>query len=639
MKNKKLSLYCNSIVGILVMAALLVIINLVCKPVNARMDCTADKLYTLSDGTKTTLQNLTDPVSIRFYYSKDIAKMPVFLKNYATRVEDLLREYKQLAAGKLDIKKLNPKPDTDAEDAANLDGITGRKLDMFGDEQVYLGLAVSCGDRTESIPFLSPEREKLLEYDLTRAILSVKSARKPKIGVLSALKVMGGYDDPMAMMQGRAKPQPPWIIVKELKQTYDVVELNPANLTAVADDITVVLAIHPKDLPDTALFALDQFVLRGGRLVAFLDPMSVVDLQTSNPQRQQFQPPAVSSTLDPLLKTWGIQFDTEQLVLDKLLAEKGRGATNPVLLAVDKDHIETEDPATAQLSSLALLCAGTFSGTPADGLTKQSLLKTSEESQLVHKMMVMQGAFDFDRTFKADGTAKDLAIRLTGKFKTAYPDGAPAPKAEPSPDGQPPKETKAPEPPAGGWLKESAKDGAVVLVGDADMLFDGLCVEQQQFLGQVLVQPLNHNLALAQNLIEYMSGDSVLFSIRSRGGEARPFKRVRDMELEAQKRFQAKISELEQEEQDVGRKLNELQRQRKPGDRELLSAEQKAEIKKLRQRRADARRELQVVRKQLRKDIDSLENNVMLVNIGLMPLLIALGGIAYALCKRLKSTH
>ena len=225
MKSKKLTICFSSFVGIILIAAILILVNIIFKPMNARVDCTADKLYTLSEGTKTTLKGLTDTVSIRFYYSKDVAKMPVIFKNYAMRVEDLLQEYKQVAGKKLEIKKLNPKPDTDAEDSANLDGISGKSLDMFGDEQIYLGLAVSCGNRTEAIPFLSPDREKLLEYDLTRAIVGVKSAKKPKVGVISALKIMGGYDNPMAMMQGNARPNPAWIVISELKRTYEVVEL------------------------------------------------------------------------------------------------------------------------------------------------------------------------------------------------------------------------------------------------------------------------------------------------------------------------------------------------------------------------------------------------------------------------------
>ena len=179
MKSKKLTICFSSLAGIVLIAAILVLVNIIFKPLNARMDCTADKLYTLSEGTKETLKGLTDTVSIRFYYSKDVAKMPVYFKNYAMRVEDLLQEYKQVAGKKLEIKKLNPKPDTDAEDSANLDGISGKSLDVFGDEQIYLGLAVSCGNRTEAIPFLSPDREKLLEYDLIEEVGRLDAPGKP----------------------------------------------------------------------------------------------------------------------------------------------------------------------------------------------------------------------------------------------------------------------------------------------------------------------------------------------------------------------------------------------------------------------------------------------------------------------------
>jgi len=274
-------------------------------------------------------------------------------------------------------------------------------------------------------------------------------------------------------------------------------------------------------------------------------------------------------------------------------------------------------------------CAGAFKGTVADGLTKTVLLKSSEESMMAPKMLILQGGMDMSRGFKADGMAKDLAIKITGKFKTAFPDGAPPPRAE---EGQePPPPPVAPE---GGWLKASSKDGAVVLVGDADMLNDPLCVERQQFLGQILVQPINHNLAFAQNLVEYMSGDSVLFGIRSRGGTQRPFTKVRDMELEANKRFEEQIKKLEGEVQEIQREINQLQRERKPGDKELLSAEQRELLKKFRKKEVEAKKELQEVRKQLRKDIDALENNMMLLNIGLMPLLVALAGIIYAMVKR-----
>ncbi|MBP5639929.1 MAG: Gldg family protein [Victivallales bacterium] len=632
MKLKKLSTCLNATIGIVVIAVILVIVNLIFKPVSARIDCTADKLYTLSDGTKNTLKNLTEPVSIRFYYSKDVAKMPVIFKNYATRVEDLLQEYKQLAGKNLEIKKLNPKPDTDAEDSAKLDGITGKSMDVFGEDQIYLGIAVSCGNRTETLPFLSPDREKLLEYDITRAILGVKSANKPKVAVLSSLKVMGGYDNPMAMMQGQGQSKPAWIVISELKRTYDVVEL-PVDTKEIAADISVVVAIHPKNLSEQTMFALDQFILRGGKLIAYIDPMSVADLQTQQTPQHQYAPPAISSSLPTLLKAWGIEFDTEQIVLDNLLAgNMGNRERNPMLLNFSKEYINAEDPTTAQLTTLAMFCGGSFKGTPADGLTKTVLIHSSKESLFAPKMMVLQGAMDMSKRLKADDLEKELAIKLTGHFKTAYPDGYPA--VAPAEDGKSaPEPPKAPE---GGWLKESKADSAVVLIGDADILFDPLCVERQQIFGQVLVQPVNHNLALAQNLIEYMSGDSALFGIRSRGGQSRQFSRVKKMEEEANKRFEEEIAKLEGEVQDVRRQISQLQRDRKPGDKELLSAEQRDLLKKYRQKEVEAKKKLQNVRKQLRKDIDSLENNVMLLNIGLMPLLVAIAGIAYAFLRRQK---
>ena len=632
MKLKKLSNYLNATIGIAVIAVILVVVNLIFKPVNARIDCTADKLYTLSDGTKDTLKKLSEPVSIRFYYSKDVAKMPVIFKNYATRVEDLLQEYKQIAGNKLEIKKLNPKPDTDAEDSAKLDGISGKNLDVFGEDQIYLGLAVSCGNRTEAIPFLSPEREKLLEYDITRAILAVRSATKPRIAVLSSLKVMGGYDNPMAMMQGQARPKPAWFIIRDLKRTYDVVEL-AANTTEIAKDISVVVAIHPKNLSEQTQFALDQFILRGGKLIAFLDPMSVADLQTQQVPQHQFAPPAISSSLPTLLKAWGLEFDTEQIVLDNLLAgNMGNRERNPILLSFEKEYINADDPVTAQLTTLAMFCAGDFKGTPAEGLTKTVLFHSSKESFYAPKMMLLQGAFDPSKRTKADDAVKDLAIKLTGRFKTAYPDGCP--DAAPAEDGKPaPEPPKAPE---GGWLKEGTDESAVVLVGDVDILYDPLCIERQQFFGQELIQPLNHNLSFAENLIEFMSGDNALFSIRSRGGENRHFSRVKKMEEEANKRFEEEISKLEGEVDDIRRQISQLQRERKPGDKELLSPEQRDLLKQYRQKEVEAKKKLQNARKQLRKDIDSLENNVMLVNIGLMPLLVALAGIGYAIFRRRK---
>lgn len=636
--KKHLEAFFYSLGGVAVMAVILIIVNLIFKPANVRWDVTSDKLFTLSDGTIQTLKKLDQPVSIRFYYSKDVAQMPVFMKTYANRVEDILKEYKRNAGKHIDVSKLNPQPDSDAEDSAHLDGVVGQPMDALGmEDRVYLGIAISCAGRLATLPFLSPERESLLEYDITRALIDVTTPSKPKVGVISPMMVMGGIDNPNMMMQGQpGGMKPAWMIITELKKEYDVVEL-PVSSDAIADDIDIVMAIHPKELEAKTLFALDQFVLRGGRLIAFLDPMCMADMQ-NQPQQMQYMPPAASS-LDPLLKAWGVSFETEKVVLDRSAATDIRqgpqsGAeTMPSVLSLGVEHIDRNDPAVALLNSMLMLNTGAFAGTPAEGLTKTVLISSSDDSQFLEKYMAQRSGRDLMKDFRSDLTTKELAIRLTGTFKTAYPDGKPG-EAKADEDG---KNGEAKAESVSTWLSASSKPGAVVLVADADMLYDPFCVRRSSIFGQTFVQPINQNLAFAQNMLESLSGDNALFSIRSRGGTSRPFTRVKAMELAANERYREQIAKLEAEVQDIQREINDLQRKRQPGERDLLSAEQRQALAKFRKKEAEAKQSLKSVRKQLRQDIDALENNIMLANIALMPALVVIGGLTLALVKRGRS--
>ncbi len=636
--KKHLEAFFYSLGGVAVMAVILIIVNLIFKPANVRWDVTSDKLFTLSDGTIQTLQKLDQPVSIRFYYSKDVAQMPVFMKTYANRVEDILKEYKRNAGKHIDVSKLNPQPDSDAEDSAHLDGVVGQPMDALGmEDRVYLGIAISCAGRLATLPFLSPERESLLEYDITRALINVTTPSKPKVGVISPMMVMGGIDNPNMMMQGQpGGMKPAWMIITELKKEYDVVEL-PVSSDAIADDIDIVMAIHPKELEAKTLFALDQFVLRGGRLIAFLDPMCMADMQ-NQPQQMQYMPPAASS-LDPLLKAWGVSFETEKVVLDRSAATDIRQGpqsgpeTMPSVLSLGVEHIDRNDPAVALLNSMLMLNAGAFAGTPAEGLTKTVLISSSDDSQFLEKYMAQRSGKDLMKDFRADLTTKELAIRLTGTFKTAYPDGKPG-EAKATEDG---KDGEAKAESVSTWLSASSKPGAVVLVADADMLYDPFCVRRSSIFGQTFVQPINQNLAFAQNMLESLSGDNALFGIRSRGGTSRPFTRVKAMELAANERYREQIAKLEAEVQDIQREINDLQRKRQPGERDLLSAEQRQALAKFRKKEAEAKQSLKSVRKQLRQDIDALENNIMLANIALMPALVVIGGLTLALVKRGRS--
>jgi len=635
-KNKAMKSILSSTAGVVIVAVILLLVCFIFKNFTWRLDFTEDKLYTLSDATKQTLGKLDKNITIRFYYSKNVSQMPVNLKNYAQKVDDMLREYEIYSNGHLRIEKLNPQPDTDAEDSANLDGVTGQSGDALGlEDNIYLGLAIRCADAAVALPFLSPDRESFLEYDITRAIVSVSNPVKHKIGVMSTLKVFGGVDDPAAMMQGQGGMKPAWFFINELKKEYSVAEVQ-ATSNEIPADIDILLVIHPKDFSDQTLFALDQFLLRGGRLVAFMDPQSVVDLQNQPRNQMQYMPPNASSTLGKLMAAWGVDFQADKVVLDRTCATAIRQRANaapeqlPNVLSLDAKNLARNEPATAQLSLLIMLNAGAFTGTPAEGLAKSVLLYSSDDSQLVEKYMTERNGTDMLRDFKSDEKAKELAIRLTGNFKTAFPEGKPVPAPK---EGE--KDSSEPVP-EGGWLKASTKPGAVVLFGDVDMLYDAFCVRSSNIFGQTVYQPLNHNISLVQNIVENMAGDSSLFAIRSRGVKQRPFTKVKELELASDSQYRDEIKKFEAEVQNFQRELYDMQQKRNPGEKELLSKEQKEAVAKIRKKEAEARKKLKEVRKNMRKDIESLENNVMFLNIALMPFLVVLGGISLAIVKRMR---
>lgn len=628
--------YLFSIVGVVGMLVVLIALNAILSPVSLRLDCTEEKLFTLSPSTRELLREIDTPVTIRFYFSKDVPQMPARLVTYAERVQDILKEYQRCGRGNIEVVKLNPTPDSDAEDSANLDGVTGQALGAFGTgDRIYCGLAVSCLDSTVAIPFLSPDREDLLEYDITRAIYRVQHTQKARIGVLSSLPIMGRQMPPQMMMQmPNMRPEPPWQVIAELRRDFDLVEIQP-DAETIASDVDVLLLVHPKDLKDKTLYAIDQFVLRGGKVLAFLDPMSMVENQTQQ-QPMQFMPPGASS-LGKLMTAWGISMDTEKVVADTVYMARMRRRAEapaepmPLVLQLQGDAIDRSDAATGQLENLLFLFGGCFTGEPAAGLTKTVLLKTSDSVQLVEKFMA-QGAGDrILRDFRSLEMSQALAIRLTGRFKTAFPDGKP--KDPTSTDSTEKKEGDAAAAEQG--LKEGTADSAVILVADSDMIFDNFCVEKGNFFGTPIVQPINDNLAMVQNMVEQLSGDSRLISIRSRGAIRRPLEAIGALQARAEAEWQAQISSLEKDLQEARSKISELQRQKgEGGDRAFISKETAEAIKKFRQKEAETNRQLKLVRKQLRRDIDFLENLVTWSNILVMPTLVAVGGVVLALVKR-----
>ena len=633
MQKKSLETFLYSVGGVVAMGLIFVAVNIIAGSVRQRVDLTKEKAYTLSDGTRAILNRLDTPVKIRFYCSQSADASPeaVFLKGYGRKVEDLLNEYKQAGKGKIIIEKYDPKPDSDAEDSARLDGVEG--LPLPSGEKLYLGLAVSLLDAKQSISFLQPNRERLLEYDLSRAITRVETSDKPVVGVMSSLPVFGMPSNPMMAQMGQ-RGQPAWALITELQSDFTVKRVEMST-DKIDPEIKVLIVIHPKDITDAAQFAIDQFVLRGGKLVAFLDANSLIESRNQqNPMMAQMG--GGGSSLDKLLKAWGVSFENTKVVADmnfqmEVGGRNGQPTRQPTWLSITAEGIDTNDVVTSQIDNIWYFAGGVFSGTPAPGLKETVLLRSTANSQLVDGMMANLAPESATKSFKASGTEYPLAIRLTGKFKTAFPDGKPAEKkpddkkdADAKPEANKPEDS----------LKEGKTEATVILVGDADMIHDSFSVQEMQTPLGNLRQPLNGNLNFAQNAVEQLAGDNNLIGVRSRATLNRPFTRVKQLEAQADERFRGKVQELEASLAETQQRLNELQKTKDKNQRFILSPEQQAELDKFRKKEAEARTVLKKTQKDLRREVDQLQARVKWWNIFAVPLAVTACGILLAVYKR-----
>jgi ABC-type uncharacterized transport system involved in gliding motility auxiliary subunit len=622
-KNTERWLY--SIGGVVAVFIALVALNFILGVTPVRVDLTEGKLYTLSDGTRKALAKLEAPVRVRFYFNQGADYVPVPIRAFAGRVEDLLNELRSASNGKLVIEKLNPQPDSDAEDSANLDGIEPQETPSG--EKFYLGLTVSFADQKLAIPVLAPNRERLLEYDLVKTIGRATKTTRPVVGVMTGLPLFGMPPNPM---MGGA-PAEPQIIINELRRDFELKRVG-MDVERIDDQIKTLLVVHPRGISDQAQFALDQFVLRGGKLVVFLDPYAYFD-QMPGPFAGMG---GSASNLDKLLKAWGYEFEATKVVLDmKYMAGSGPRAV-PTVIQLDADAMSRDDVTTSHLGTALLAFAGVFTGKPAEGLSAEVLMHTSPIVKLVDSGNAMARGEEAVRGFQPDGKEYPIALKLTGKFKTAFPDGKPAAKDAPGGASKAP-DAKAKDAAAdpGPVLKESQSETTVVLVGDTDLLNDGAAVQISEIFGQRVAIPINGNLAFGQGLVEQLAGDADLVSLRSRATAQRPFTVVKQMEAEAAQAYLGKIQSLEDSLQDTRKKLESLQRTKAPaGGAAILTVEQQAEIDSFRKRAAETRRELKDVRRELRSETEALEFWTKVINIGAMSLVVAIAGLAIAFVKR-----
>ncbi|MAJ15647.1 MAG: hypothetical protein CBC27_01440 [Opitutia bacterium TMED67] len=640
-KETKFSIFLNSVGGALVILLCVVVFNLISSQLKFKADLTEGNLYTLSDGSKKLLDELANErdgdsesssLEIRFYLTKGEKGVPVFVNDHGKRIEDLLDQYKDYAGSNLELKKINPRRDTDEEELAVNDGI------QLLNNAFYVGMAVSYLDTTEVVPFFDPSKSPTLEYDISRAIKNVLKLKEDRqtVGVMSSLNVWGGPDpsNPMAMMNRGAPQQPAWYFIRQLQQDLNVERIE-ATATEIPEDVDVLMVIHPKNVSEATEYALDQFVLSGRKLIVFVDPMALKD--EGNNQNPQMRIPGMggASNLTRLFSKWGVTFEGTKVVADfnYRLTQRdplSRGRIQPAYLALNKNALNSEEVVTRDLGTIRLPYVGSFDTSKlATGLKATELISSSEQAKLVDGMSsqfngakVMDSFLTGSEDGKPVGTKKyTLALKLSGKFTTAFPEGKPNSGETDNEEDKKEKEEESTQ------IKETDNENHVCLIGDTDLLSDEHFLVQQRFV-------ISENIAFIQNLVDHF-GDGTLINIRSRN-QNRPFTTIMDLERDAQSKFEGKLKKLEAEQQAILQEKTKMESTGEGSNQFTLSIDPEA-LKDIQKKELEKRKQIREIRKELRAEIDMIQLWIKLANIGIMPIIVIILGIIFFVSKRKKT--
>ena len=628
-------------VAIVLLLIGLVLVNYLASSIPVRLDATAESIYSLSDGTKKMLGKIDEPVSLDLYFSKDASNLPIAYKNYAARVQEMLRQYVRASRGKLTLNVIHPRPDTPEEEKATASGLTPQVAQQGG-EQFFFGLIVTQADQQKTIPAFTPQREQFLEYDLSKLVYSVQQIDKRKLGLLTSLPLQGTNPQQMQMMMMmRQQPQPSQMIMTELEQSFKIITVE-ASATELPADLDALLIAHPQNVSPKLQFSIDQFLLGGKPVFLAVDPSSQHFKRQSNPQQQMMGqgPQNVSSDLPTLLSAYGVQYDPQKVVGDNENATQvqtggGGVARYPIWLSLrGKEAFNPKSLPTAQLNSAMFIESGSISKKEGATVTFTPLVETSAQAGDIASMMLQFAQPDDVAKQITPSGKKTIAALVTGKFKTAFPDGAPKdekPADDPTKKDAPKKEESKP---AGDSLKESKNTSTLFVIADTDWLFDDYSVRKFNFFGQTAAEPFNDNLAFAANTVEFLGGSQDLISIRGKGTSLRPFTVVRKMEAAAQKQYQAKLTELDTRLQQVQTKLSELQGKKGEGNRLVATPEMAKAIEDFQKQQAAMRGERREIRRALREDIDRLENKLLVINLLATPLLVGVFGLWFYRSRR-----
>ncbi len=577
-----------------------------------RLDLTENKIYSLSDGTRNLLSKIDEPVQLYFFYSRDAASGLPPLQTWATQVQEFLEEITLVADGKIKLSIIDPEPFSEEEDRAATLGIQPVPLGDSG-ETLYFGLAgTNSVEMVDTIPFFQLNRQNQLEYDIAKLVYGLSTPEKQRIGLMSTLPVNGGFNP-----QTRA-PSSPWMAIAQLQEFFTVDTLE-TDISVVPDDMDLVMLVHPVQLPETTLYALDQFVLGGGRLLLFVDPMSQAAGPMSMDPSQESAGP--NSNLEPLLSAWGVQLAADILgdagAALQVQGPQGRPTYHLGMLGYQADSLNADDVISQDIESVNMGLSGYLTTVEDATTTVTPLISSTDAAAGIPSFRIQPGmnpaslASDFQPT----GETYTLAARISGPARSAYGDSAPA---------------------TGATAAEHIAEGTiqVVVVADTDMLADQFWVQVNNFLGQMIASPFAGNGDFLVNAVDNLLGSADVISIKSRAGFSRPFTLVEQMKRDADRKFRAKEEQLQDQLRETERKLSELQTQKQEGNVLTLSPEQEAELDKFLDTKLQVRKELRAVRYNLNKDVETLESTLKFLNIAGVPLLLILGALLISRKRR-----
>lgn len=581
-----------------------------------RIDLTANKQYTLSQGTRNILRDLEEPVNLYLFFSEEASSDLPQIRRYAQWVGELLDEMADLGGGKLTLTRVDPEPFSTDEDRAAQFGLQAVPVGAAG-ETLYFGLAATNSlDDVQAMPFLQPGKEQFLEYDVAKMISGLSHPRRSRVGFLAGLDMQPGFDP------ARQAMRPAWAIYEQLEQAFDLVDVSPG-ADGLPDDLDLLFLVHPRELGEPMRYAIDQFVLGGGRLVAFIDPFAEADQGGDPGDPMAALNLGSSSTLEGLLDAWGVRFDPSKMVGDALYSlQVGMGGgSQPVrhiaILSILPDGLNQEDIVSADLESVNLSSAGFLEPSEGAATTFTPLVQTSQNAAPIdaERMRFLTDPRTLLNGFQPTGDLYTLAARITGPASSAF---------EAAPGGV-----------TSEHRTEAVEQGIqVMLVADTDILTDRLWVQRQNFLGQTITSAFADNGNLVVNAVDHLLGSPDLISVRTRSTTSRPFERVEALRVAAESRFRATEERLQRDLEETEQKLAELQTSRSDGNLDVFSDEQRKALDQFLEQRLQIRSDLRAVRHDLDRDIDALGTRLKIINMALVPLLVAIAALVYGQVRR-----